>query len=272
MTDTPKVSIVMPAYNASLYIEAAIRSVIEQTWTNWELLIVDNNSSDDTALRVFSFQDNRIRLFKEPRQGVGFARNLGLSHMNGSFFCFLDADDLLPKNSLRARIDYFQANPHIDFLDGIVHYIDQTGNFLPKTFKPSFRGEPFPSLLRLDQRCLFGNTWMVRRRKDSVYRFETDMTHAEDLFFYLSISQAGKYDYVNEPVLLYRQHTFSAMRDLRGLENGYKQLILKVKDRFREHYSSYLKWRIIRIMFLSWLRNGRNPVQAVYSFFRLIWT
>jgi glycosyltransferase involved in cell wall biosynthesis len=260
----------MPAYNAGKYIKASIDSVLAQTWTNWELLIIDNNSTDNTRQLVSSIQDSRINVLHEPRQGVSHARNLGLACMQGDFFCFLDADDLFTPDSLALRMTKFQSADEIGFVDGRVCYMDANGVLTGRTYLPAFEGNPRPLLLRLDSRCVFGPSWMIRRQPGFTYHFETDMTHAEDLYFYLSISGTGVYTYVDAPILHYRQHDTSAMRNLRGLENGYALLLYKVKERYSSEYDPYLKRRIIRIMFLSWLVNGRNPIQAICSFFRLL--
>lgn len=264
------VSVIMPAFNAERYVAASIGSVLNQSYPNWELLIIDNNSSDKTLEISQSFQDQRIKIFTELRQGVSHARNKGLLEMTGYFFCFLDADDLLTEKSLEVRLEKFHTHSNLHFVDGQVHYIDPDGNFTGRTYTPSFEGYPLPALMRLDERCLFGPSWMIRRRQGVNYSFATDMTHAEDLYFYLTIARQGKYSSVDESILHYRVHTDSAMRNLQGLENGYHLLLKKVKENFANEYDPYLKRRIMRIMFLSWLVDGRNPWKAIRSIFRFL--
>ena len=98
-----KVSIIMPVYNAGKYINRAIDSVINQSFQNWELLIINDGSTDDSEHKINEYSDKRIKYFQQINQGVSSARNQGLRHMNGGYFCFLDADDYLPSGSIESR-------------------------------------------------------------------------------------------------------------------------------------------------------------------------
>lgn len=261
----------MAAYNVEIYIGEAIESVINQTYSNWELLVVDNASADGTVEQIQKYcSDNRITLLREIKQGVSFARNRALETMQGDFFCFLDGDDIMPAGSIESRLSIFRTDPDLYFVDGRVQYVDEALNLIKKSYSPDYSGYPFQLLLRLDERCLCGNTWMIKRELLVEYQFQTDMTHAEDLYFYLTISKGKKYSFTNEIILKYRQRQGSAMRSLSGLESGYLRLLEKVDKDFPGEKVLYLKLRIIRIMFLSWLINGKNPVKAVISIFKFL--
>lgn len=105
----------MPAYNAARYIGAAIRSVCRQTIADWELLIVDDASSDATAAIVGLFRDVRIRLLSHSaNQGVAKARNTGIRSATGAFLAFLDADDAWKPQKLARQLACFSQNPSVD--------------------------------------------------------------------------------------------------------------------------------------------------------------
>ena len=268
----PFVSIVMPAYNASDYISDAIQSVINQTFMNWELLIVNDGSTDSTKNKISYFKDKRLRYFFQKNKGVSAARNLALCKMKGNFFCFLDADDIMPPDSLLSRINIFKIKPDTSFVDGMVISKDENMRKTIRYFVPSFKGYPYNELLKISQKCLFGPSWMIKRETDVTYLFNERMTHAEDLCFYLSISKGKKYDFTTDEVLHYRITEFSAMSDFAGLETGYIQLYDIVKA---EHYINwtklvYLKYKITRIMLLSYLFHKKSPFNALRVFFRYI--
>jgi glycosyltransferase involved in cell wall biosynthesis len=105
-----KVSIVMPAYNASHTVRGAICSILEQTYTNWELIVVDDGSTDNTVDLVHAFQDSRIRLVAQKNAGPAAARNRGLDEAIGSYICFMDADDLLHQEYIKRLIDIIEKN------------------------------------------------------------------------------------------------------------------------------------------------------------------
>lgn len=126
------VSIIMPAYNAADYIAESISSVIGQTYSNWELIIIDDASQDDTIhiVEEHARQEKRIKLHPLPtNQGAGFARNIGIKASKGDFICFLDADDLWIPDKLRVQVEFMQAH------DAKVSYssydlMDETGKQL----------------------------------------------------------------------------------------------------------------------------------------------
>ncbi|MEO9967573.1 MAG: glycosyltransferase family A protein [Reichenbachiella sp.] len=265
------VSIIMPAYNAAKYVGAAIQSVLDQSYNQWELIIVNDGSRDNTDAVIRQFSDDRIVYFEQENMGVSGARNKALSVMRGDYFCFLDADDLMPTNSISSRIEKFRMEPNLSFVDGKVIYKNADLSEILKIYLPSFNGEPFDELVQLKDTCLFGNTWMVKNEPNIQYVFTPGLTHAEDLSFYLSISKGRKYSFVEDEVLWYRRTGNSAMTNLKGLENGYVHVYHLVKDLgVSTHRLNYLKRRITRIMSLSWLIDAKNPIQSVLSFFRML--
>lgn len=104
-----KVSIIMPSYNAANFIAASIQSVIEQTYSNWELLITDDCSKDDTINIIKKFQeiDNRIQLFSTGKNsGAAAARNISLQNATGKYIAFLDSDDIWVSNKLETQLKF----------------------------------------------------------------------------------------------------------------------------------------------------------------------
>jgi teichuronic acid biosynthesis glycosyltransferase TuaG len=249
----PLVTIIMPAYNASRFVGEAIRSVIDQTYPRWELIIVNDGSTDDTEKIVGTFSDLRIQYYSQSNQGVSAARNKGLMHMKGQYLCFLDGDDVLPANSVEARLKPM-TDPDVAFVDGKVDVFDTTLTNRLKTWVPSFRGYPIRNLMRLDESCFFGPTWLVRIVPGFAYQFDGALTHGEDLYFYITIAQSGKYTYVEETILQYRKSEVSAMGNLEGLAKGYASLRKKMKFQASDRIVFELKTR--KIMLLSFLKAG----------------
>jgi glycosyltransferase involved in cell wall biosynthesis len=266
----PKVSVIMAAYNASFFIARAIKSVLDQTYQNWELIVVDDGSTDPTSQVVGSFTDSRIRYMYQLNQGVSSARNNGLSVMTGSFFCFLDADDLFTTNSIQSRLSIFWIHEEIAFVDGVVEIY----NFMKKEpvgfYRPSFKGLPLLELFALSNSCFFGPTWMIRRKEGQVYRFDVELTHGEDLDFYVSIAQSGHFDFTTEKIMVYQTGFVSAMSDLKKLEQCYLKLLSKWVRcyKFSILQTWTLKCKMSKIMFLSYVAKGQiqNSLISVYNF------
>ncbi|MFT6828205.1 MAG: glycosyltransferase involved in cell wall biosynthesis [Bacteroidia bacterium] len=256
------VSIIMPVYNAQRFISEAINSVLQQSHSNWELLVINDGSSDGTLEIIKTFDDGRIRLFDQPNQGVSAARNVGLNNMIGDFFCFLDADDRIPSNSLTSRLKVFNLDQVIQFVDGIVGVYNEDFSRKLRVWKPSFQGNPFSDLLNLTGNSFFGPTWMIRRKADVQYAFDEGLTHGEDLLFFMNISRSADalYKCTDEEILYYRIHSNSAMRSgLENIEKGYIYIYRNICNwpEITPKMANGFKKKISSIMFKSYITNGR---------------
>lgn len=266
-----QVSVILPAYNAEAYIKEAIESVLNQSHHNWELIIVDDGSTDHTLKIAQSFTDTRILVLSQKNQGVGSARNHALQHIKGEYFCFLDADDILPKNAIKSRLAVFEKDNKIAFVSGRVTQMNADLSRELSSQTPTFRGMPEREIVRLSSACLVAITWLIKRKKGRKYHFPIGWTHSEDVAFFLSISQDGLYDFTEDEVLIYRRNEQSAMSNLDGLKTGYIKYFSFVKETVPHvpiQDLTYLKNRIRRIMFLSYLRN-KQIGRAIKSFIEI---
>lgn len=253
------VSIVMPVYNGARYVRSAVESVINQTYSAWELIVINDGSTDTTEAIVKEIQDPRIKYFFQKNQGVSSARNAGILRAAGEFLCCLDADDELPPQSLASRLNIFQTSDEVRFVDGIVKIYDESMTKHVRSWSPNFKGRPLRQLVRLTGKCFFGPTWLIRREPECKYRYDEELKYCEDLYFYISIGSKGDYAYTKECIYHYRQNPTSAMNNLDGLANGYSQLYARVRNHsgeilFIDRIIHWLKSR--KIMFLSFSHIG----------------
>ncbi len=108
---SPLISVVIPVYNAEKFIEETILTVLNQTYINWELILVDDCSTDNSVNIIKQFENNKIHLYQlNANSGAALARNYGIEKSNGDFICFLDADDLWDKNKLEKQLDFMINN------------------------------------------------------------------------------------------------------------------------------------------------------------------
>lgn len=259
MNKSPLVSIIMAVYNAGAYVDSAIQSVLRQRYVNWELIVVNDGSTDDSLAVIRQFKDPRIVVLNQMNYGVSHARNKGLERMRGDFFCFLDADDVLPPESLSIRMKCF-SDSSVAFVDGCVEVFDVTMTKKLRLWAPMETPNILRSLIRLDGRCFFGPTWMMRTSSLSRFQFDEALTHCEDLHFFMINASAGKYTFTNQVILHYRTSPHSAMGNLHGLANGYSLLRRKIKE-IPERVSFVdrviFNLRVRKIIFLSFL-NSRD--------------
>lgn len=113
MRKTPLVSVLLPAFNEASCIVAAVKSIREQTYGNWELIVVDNNSTDDTASLALSTGDARVRVISERTSGIVHALNTGLSHARGDLIARQDADDFSSSRRFEAQVSFLESHPEV---------------------------------------------------------------------------------------------------------------------------------------------------------------
>lgn len=205
------VSIMMPAYNAADYIAEAIESILAQRYQNWELIIVDDGSTDQTSAIASSYGDARIKLFHQPNQGESAARNRALAQMQGEYVAFLDADDLFQPRHLSAAVSYLQHHPEHQgvYTDG--YYCDQQGmpEFpLSSRRRGPFRNWIFEELVRASD--VFGPPVCVVLRYDAILqhqlRFDTLIVIGPDWDFFVRYAQVAQFGYIDQQTCLYRVH------------------------------------------------------------------
>lgn len=263
-----KVTIIIPVFNAEKYIAETIQSVFNQSHQNWELIIINDGSTDSTESILKLFKDPRIKYLKQKNFGVSKARNRGLDIAKGEYITFLDADDILPQASLEKRVHCLMENPDYNLVDGHIIAKDHEMNVALRRYTPHYKGELLSQLLKLNDQVFFGVCYLFRRELIEGIRFNENMTHSEDLFFYIDMSSKYSVRYISVPeeVYWYRIGHESAMSNYSNLEKGYVQLIQSVKKIPDISAWKFLifKAKIAKIMFLSWL-SQKQFIKALKS-------
>jgi teichuronic acid biosynthesis glycosyltransferase TuaG len=247
----------MPFFNSVKYLEKAILSVLNQYYLNWELLLINDGSYDGSKNIALSFTDPRIKYFEQTNQGIACARNVGLSHMTGDYFCFLDSDDYFPPNSLASRLKVFEQNKNLTYVDGAIQKMDPQLVQVVSHWTPSYHGNPLNDLVLLTGKSFVGVTWLIKRDPRREYLFQNEITHAEDLLYFMELSrQGGQYGYTEDVILHYRDTPGSAMTNLKGLESGYRYIEKEIRtwpEVSRRAFRTY-QYKYRRAMFLAYLR------------------
>jgi glycosyltransferase involved in cell wall biosynthesis len=213
MTDTVAISVIMPAYNAERYVEEAVRSILDQSFTDFEFLIVDDGSTDGTGaiLDQLAREDPRIRVIHRVNGGLVSALNLLVSEARGEFLARMDADDLALPERLGRQIDYLRSHPDCLVVGSVVQVIDPDGDVLCEWF-------PSRSHEELDGANLEGSKGSVlchpsvMMRRESVLAlggYREAFYLAEDLDLWLRMAERGRIANLAEPMLKYRCHPMS---------------------------------------------------------------
>ncbi len=212
MTDknrSPRITVLMSVFNGEPYISESVRSILNQTFTDFEFLIIDDGSTDGTSkiLERFSENDSRIRVLRQNNQGLIASLNLGLSLARGQFIARMDADDISLPRRLFEQVIYLEANPSIGLVGGQVAVIDESGS------SHALKRLKFPTSARAARKKLhFGSpvahpACMFRTRlAKSSGGYRSYFTHCEDYDLWLRISEKTETSNLKNTVLLYRVH------------------------------------------------------------------
>ena len=201
---TSLVSIIMPAYNCEKYITEAIASVINQTYQNWELIVIDDCSQDNTVniVKRLALEDTRINLYQNERNvGVSKTRNKGLSIAKGQWIAFLDSDDCWASEKLEKQMEFIKAHPNALLTYTASKFMDTQGN----RYSYIMHAEKCVDYHAILRKNLISCSSVIvdRSLMISVGMVNDDIT--EDHATWLKILQKIPYAYgVDDPLLIYR--------------------------------------------------------------------
>lgn len=210
----PKVTVIIATYNAIAYLPSTVDSVIQQTFTDFEVLIVDDGSTDETVEWVSKLVDPRVRLISQANQGVAVARNQGIMGAQGEYVAFLDADDLWEPTKLEKQVKCLEENPQVGLVNTSIVNIDEQGKPLGAVNAPDVEGNVLKYIVE-ENLILCGSAPMVRRScLEAVQGFDQKLMSAEDWDLWIRL--AARYDFavVREPLVLYRQHLNSKSNNI----------------------------------------------------------
>lgn len=207
---TPTVSVQMAVYNGERFLAATIESILAQHFTDFELIIVDDGSTDTTPamLATYAAQDGRIRLLRNPtQQGISAARNRALALSQGRYVAITDADDLSSPLRLQKQVAFLEEHPAIGLLGTWVNRIDEQGKVIGKHW-------PAPETTRLQWKLLFTPTvvhsasMMRRALVEQVGGYALDKPCTIDYDLWLRLAPLTQFHTLPEELVAYRVHRY----------------------------------------------------------------
>ncbi len=267
------VSIIIPVFNAAEFLEKTIQSVFEQTYVNWELIIVDDGSTDGSALIAKGcLTDNRVQYFFKANSGVSDSRNFGADKAQGKYLCFLDADDLFYADNLQEKVTFLESNPEYPLVHADVEIIDVKGAPIGEYFKGK-GGDVIKDMLLWQQTVIPGPSSIMVTR-DAFYKVgEWDVlfsTAADQDFFFRIAKIYHRIGYVSKVLTGYRVLANSMSRNMSVMEKDHIGVYIKaLKNGFFGSY--WFKQQCFSNLYLtlagSWYANGNNKKRAVLFLF-----
>lgn len=221
------VSVIIPAYNSEKTIKETIESVLKQSFTNFELIIINDGSPDSTIEVIAEIQDSRIKVFSYPNAGGNVSRNRGLHLAVGEFVSFLDADDLWTPDKLQSQLKALQENVTAKVAYSWTDYISANSEFLLSGKRVNLNGNVYESLLINNFLENGSNPLICRKALIKLGGFDESLSAAQDWDMWLRL--ASKFDFICVPSvqILYRISANSVSSNLVRQEKSCLQVLEK---------------------------------------------
>lgn len=245
----PLVSVIMPVYNAQKYIGEALESVLNQTYKNFELIIIDDCGKDDSIKIVENYNDPRIRIFHNSKNcGIAYSRNRGLESSRGEYIAILDDDDIALSGRFEQQVSFLQSNKTFDVVGGESVWIDGNGQIIRDRF-PMPQDSDYIKTSFLFENMYNNSEVMIRRTllDEHHIRYGEDMFGMEDFKFWIDCSKVGRFTNINDCFLKRRM----------GINNTTSQMLNTKKEERISVYQGLQEYSI--------KKSGFNLKQEEYS-------
>ena len=274
------ISVIIPVFNGEKTIEETINSILNQTFKDIEIIIINDGSTDATLEIIKNISDSRIKIFSYPNAGLSVCRNRGIDRAKGEYISFIDADDLWTPDKLELQWQALQSNPQAAVAYSWTDYIDESSKFLKSGRRIKINGDAFSKLL-ITNFLENGSNPLIRQEALEIGGFDESLTAAEDKDMWLRLAANYEFACVEKPQILYRTSTTSMSTNLKRqeiaslkvIERGFSypkaEKLQHLKKQSLSHLYQYLTFKAIEappkqrqtltaVYFLwNWIKN--NP-------------
>lgn len=255
----PKVSIILPTYNGGRFLEGALAAIINQSFKDWELIVVNDCSTDNTLTIANKFAkiDKRISVYSNKiNKKLPATLNAGFAKAIGKYLTWTSDDNIAKPNWLETLVCYLNNNPNVDMVSATMDYIDENNNFLSKT-------DLEKTSLSLAYRCNVGAAFMYRKSiADKIGNYDENTFCAEDYDYWCRMALNGVIKYIPDNIYMYRRNSKSltvlqrtrVLDRTRYIQNKYhdefiKKFKLNYLQRLKLEYLLYRKHKPIFVFF-----------------------
>ena len=235
----PLVSVIIPTYNRALTLQATIQSVLRQTYKEFEIIVIDDGSMDDTEQIINNFNDKKIIYIRQDHKGASFARNKGIGNAKGEYIAFLDSDDIWLSTKIEKQLAVFKNSK---FNPGVVYcgigYIDESSEEIREEKLSAYKGNIFLYLLGARRNVVLGagSTVLVKRECfKECGLLDENLPYRIDLELLIRISRKFTFDYVSQPLAKIRIHNKRMSSNIDSIIKGREILFEKIHNDLKKH-------------------------------------
>jgi len=238
------ISVIMPVYNAEKYVREAIQSILNQTYSNIEFIIIDDGSKDNSVLIIKEYKDSRIRLYEREHRGIVEQLNYGLEVANGNYIARMDSDDLCHETRIQKQFEYLSNNKNIQLVGTNHYYINQIGKIITEKKLPE-NHEDIIYMMPILNSIVHASILTTKGIYNQIGGYKKGEDYIEDHLFFLELIKKGYKLYnIQEPLYSYRliDNSIIYMRQKEIREKSYwygKEMIMQTykPDSYDYNYS-----------------------------------
>jgi glycosyltransferase involved in cell wall biosynthesis len=268
----PTISVVVPAYNVERTILETIASVLKQTFSDFELIVINDGSTDGTLGLLSIVNDPRLKVYSYENGGLPVARNRGIACSTGEFITFIDGDDLWTPDKLELQLITLQQHPKAGAVYSWTLFMDEKG----ESFHPGepiyFKGNILPQLLVKNFIASGSNVMLRRRAIASAGEFDPTLKSCEDWDYWLRVAANWNFVVVPKAQILYRQSAGTMSSKVDVMEK-YHLLVIEKAFQLAPAELQYLKSQSLSRVYLYcaelYLRHNNNPESIIKAGYRL---
>ena len=225
----PKVSVIIPTYNSSTTIGETLQSVFKQTYSDFEILLINDGSTDDLMGVLKDFKDSRLQILDYENGGLCVARNRGIDRACGDYLIFLDADDLWTSDKLETHVNALdqakEINPRVGVVYSWSYYFDDETQSCFISQPKTYEGDVLAKILEINFITNGSNPMIVREAIDSVGYFNPEFQGAADWEYWIRLAQHWDYLLVPQRQIFYRQSRQSMSSNIEHMEEDQLRLL-----------------------------------------------
>ena len=222
----PLVSVVIPTFNRASYIAQALDSVLHQTYSPLEIIVIDDGSKDNTKEMIKPYL-NRIQYIYQENKGNAAARNTGIRRAKGKYIAFLDSDDCWLENKIEKQVAFLEGHSDCAFVYCGTHLIDEKGEIVGQRLLQEGEEPTFFNLLAKNRIISLSLVVVRKSSLDQVGELDEALRQSPDYDLYLRLSKKYSYSCINEPLCLYRLHPHNISGNLDGRLKAHLRIFSK---------------------------------------------
>jgi glycosyltransferase involved in cell wall biosynthesis len=259
------VSVIMPVLNAEHYLASSINSILNQTYANFEFIIIDDGSSDDSVNKIKEFKDPRINFYIRSNEGLINQLNFALSAAKGKYVARMDADDLCEKSRIEKQVNFLENNKDIQLVGSNYYYIDPNGKIIIEKKFPEMHDE-IEFMMPITASVLHSSMLVLRENLIKAKGYDITKQYAEDHDLFLRLIEGGcRMHNLQTPLYYYRigNDSEASKNSLVQQKNVYDTGIVYLQKKYLPEFKDSFNY-LFRTALLEYYRGDMNRARSIF--------